>query len=162
MRKIIVLSFLFLFIFLFYKNILNYENFDEKIEKKIHEIKIHNLENIDKDMILKKINLKVGQSFWNFSSKELVRDLKKIKGIKSFSFKMENDGILNIVVVEDIPFMVWKFSNKIKYLNEKGEILEFSKKNFKDLIILEGNVEPKILSKFNAVLNENTELKKIF
>ena len=56
---------------------------------------------------------------------------------------MENDGILNIFVVEDIPFMVWKFSNKIKYLNEKGEILEFSKKNFKDLIILEGNVSQK-------------------
>ena len=73
---------------------------------------------------------------------------------------MENDGILNIFVVEDIPFMIWKFSNKIKYLNEKGEILEFSKKNFKDLIILEGNVKPKILSKFNSVLNENTEFKK--
>ena len=160
MRKIIILSFLSLFIFLFYKDFLNYENFDEKIEKKIHEIKIHNLENIDKDVILKKINLKVGQSFWNFSSKELARDLKKIKGIKSFSFKMENDGILNIFVVEDIPFMIWKFSNKIKYLNEKGEILEFSKKNFKDLIILEGNVKPKILSKFNSVLNENTEFKK--
>ena len=159
MRKIIILSFLSLFIF-FYKDFLNYENFDEKIEKKIHEIKIHNLENIDKDVILKKINLKVGQSFWNFSSKELARDLKKIKGIKSFSFKMENDGILNIFVVEDIPFMIWKFSNKIKYLNEKGEILEFSKKNFKDLIILEGNVKPKILSKFNSVLNENTEFKK--
>ena len=143
MRKIIILSFLSLFIFLFYKNIFNYENFDEKIEKKIHEIRIHNLENIDKDVIFKKINLKVGQSFWNFSSKELARDLKKIKGIKSFSFKMENDGILNIFIVEDIPFMVWKFSNKIKYLNEKGEVLEFSKKNFKDLIILEGNVEPK-------------------
>ena len=160
MRKIIILSFLSLFIFLFYKDFLNYENFDEKIEKKIHEIKIHNLENIDKDVILKKINLKVGQSFWNFSSKELARDLKKIKGIKSFPFKMENDGILNIFVVEDIPFMIWKFSNKIKYLNEKGEILEFSKKNFKDLIILEGNVKPKILSKFNSVLNENTEFKK--
>ena len=132
MRKIIILSFLSLFIFLFYKDFLNYENFDEKIEKKIHEIKIHNLENIDKDVILKKINLKVGQSFWNFSSKELARDLKKIKGIKSFSFKMENDGILNIFfVVEDIPFMIWKFSNKIKYLNEKGEILEFSKKILK-------------------------------
>ena len=34
---------------------------------------------------------------------------------------MENDGILNIFVVEDIPFMIWKFSNKIKYLNEKGK-----------------------------------------
>ena len=41
--------------------------------------------------------------------------------------------------------MIWKFSNKIKYLNEKGNIRIF-KKNFKDLIILEGNVKPKILS----------------
>ena len=71
MRKIIVLSFLFLFIFLFYKDFLNYENFDEKIEKKIHEIKIHNLENIDKDVILKKINLKVGQSFGILALKSL-------------------------------------------------------------------------------------------
>ena len=45
---------------------------------------------------------------------------------------MEKDGILNIfVVIEDIPFMVWKFSNKTKYLNDKGEILDFQKKILK-------------------------------
>ena len=44
----------------------------------------------------------------------------------------------------------------------KKASIRIFKKNFKDLIILEGNVKPKILSKFNSVLNENTEFKKIF
>ena len=61
----------------FLQGFFNYENFDEKIEKKIHEIKIHNLENIDKDMIFKKNKLKSRSKFLNFSSKELARDLKK-------------------------------------------------------------------------------------
>ena len=62
------------------------------MEKNIHKIVINNLNNIDEDKILRNINVKVGQSFWNFNSKKLANDLNKIRGIKSFSFKMEKDG----------------------------------------------------------------------
>ena len=95
---------------------------------------IHGLDNLNENIILRKISLKEGQSFWNFNPKELKKDLQKIKGIKNFSFKMKSDGVLNIFITEEEPFMIWRFSNKIKYLNEKGEILNFDKKEFKNLI----------------------------
>ena len=73
---------------------------------------------------------------------------------------MEKDGVLNIFVIEDIPFMVWKFSNKTKYLNDKGEILDFSKKNFKDLIVLDGQVNQEKLMMFNKIMSLHNELKQ--
>ena len=42
-----------------------------KLEKKVHKIVIHNLDNLDEDLILRKIKLKEDQSFWNFNSTEL-------------------------------------------------------------------------------------------
>ena len=120
---------------------------------------IHGLDNLNENMILRKISLKEDQSFWDFNPKELKKDLQKIKGIKNFSFKMKSDGVLNIFITEEEPFMIWRFSNKIKYLNEKGEILNFNKKEFKNLIILEGELEEKALTKFNEILNRHNELK---
>ncbi len=160
MRKFIILTLSLFVVFLMFKNYLNYENFQRKMEKKIHKIVIHNLNNIEENLILKKIKIKEGQSFWKFSSTKLSDDLKQIKGIKSFSFRMQNDGILNIFIKEDVPHMVWKFSNKMKYLNEKGEILAFSKKKIRDLITIEGNIQPRVLAKFNKILNKHIELKK--
>ena len=121
---------------------------------------IHGLDNLNENMVLRKISLKEGQSFWKFNPKELKKDLQKIKGIKYFSFKMKSEGVLNIFITEEEPFMIWRFSNKIKYLNEKGEILDFDKKEFKNLIILEGELEEKALTKFNEILNLHNELKK--
>ncbi|MEC8265188.1 MAG: cell division protein FtsQ/DivIB, partial [Pseudomonadota bacterium] len=126
----------------------------------IHKIVVHNLDNLDEDLILKKINIKEGHSFWDFNSSELSNDLKKIKGIKSFSFKMESNGILNIIITEEYPFMIWKYSNKIKYLNEEGEVLEFKKSDFKNLISLEGKLKKESLKKFNKILSTDTKLKK--
>ena len=134
--------------------------YKKKIEKKIHKIVIHNLNNIDESLVRRKINLNEGQSFWDFNSTKLTKELKKIKGIKSFSFRMENNGILNIFIEEDEPFMMWKFSNKKKYLDENGEILDFFKIEHRDLIILEGELNKEKLKKFNKILTEETKLKK--
>ena len=73
---------------------------------------------------------------------------------------MESNGILNIFINEEEPFMIWKYSNKIKYLSEEGEILDFKKKKFENLIVLEGELITKSLRKFNKILNSNIELKK--
>lgn len=160
MRKFLTLSLSFILIFFLYSNFSNFSDFKKKIQKKVHRIVIHGLDNLNENMILRKISLKEDQSFWDFNPKELKKDLQKIKGIKNFSFKMKSDGVLNIFITEEEPFMIWRFSNKIKYLNEKGEILDFDKKEFKNLIILEGELEKKALTKFNEILNLHNELKK--
>jgi len=160
MRKFLTLSLSFILFFFLYSNFSNFSDFKKKIQKKVHKIVIHGLDNLNENMILRKISLKEDQSFWDFNPKELKKDLQKIKGIKNFSFKMKSDGVLNIFITEEEPFMIWRFSNKIKYLNEKGEILDFDKKEFKNLIILEGELEEKALTKFNEILNLHNELKK--
>ena len=160
MRKILIFTSLFFFIFFAQQSFFNYEYFKKVIEKKVHKIEVHNLNNLEKNTILKKIKLKEGHSFWSFNSSQLANELKNIKAIKNFSFKMENNGVLNIFITEDTPFMIWKFSNKIKYINEKGDILEYSKKKFKNLITLEGNLQPKTLVEFNKILINNNVLKK--
>lgn len=160
MRKFLTLSLSFILFFFLYSNFSNFSDFKKKIQKKVHRIVIHGLDNLNENMILRKISLKEDQSFWDFNPKELKKDLQKIKGIKNFSFKMKSDGVLNIFITEEEPFMIWRFSNKIKYLNEKGEILDFDKKEFKNLIILEGELEEKALTKFNEILNLHNELKK--
>jgi len=160
MRKFLTLSLSFILIFFHYSNFSNFSDLKKKIQKKVHRIVIHGLDNLNENMILRKISLKEDQSFWDFNPKELKKDLQKIKGIKNFSFKMKSDGVLNIFITEEEPFMIWRFSNKIKYLNEKGEILDFDKKEFKNLIILEGELEEKALTKFNEILNLHNELKK--
>ena len=66
---------------------------------------------------------------------------------------MESNGILNIFITEDKPFMIWKYSNKIKYLNEEGEILDFKKRDLKNLILLEGKLDKEALRKFNKILS---------
>ena len=160
MRKFLTLSLSFILFFFLYSNFSNFSDFKKKIQKKVHRIVIHGLDNLNENVILRKISLKEDQSFWEFNPKELKKDLQKIKGIKNFSFKMKSDGVLNIFITEEEPFMIWRFSNKIKYLNEKGEILDFDKKEFKNLIILEGELEEKALTKFNEILNLHNELKK--
>ena len=159
MRKSLAVSFFFLLLFFIYKNFFNLDKILGKLEKKVHKIVIHNLNNLDEDLILRKIKLKEDQSFWNFNSTELSDDLKKIRGINNFSFKMESNGILNIFITEDKPFMIWKYSNKIKYLNEEGEILDFKKREFKNLILLEGKHDKEALRKFNKILSSDIQLK---
>ena len=160
MRKFLTVSFLFLLLFFIYKNFFNLDKILEKLEKKVHKIVVHNLDNLDEDLILRKIKLKEGHSFWNFNSTKLSDDLKKVRGIKNFSFKMESNGILNIFIKEDKPFMIWRYSNKFKYLNDEGEILDFNKKEFKNLIILEGKLEKEELKKFNKILIDDIHLKE--
>ena len=103
MRKLLIIPFSFLLIFFIYKIFFYFDNTFSKLEKKVHKIVIHNLDNINEEKILRKITLKEGHSFWDFNSKQLSDDLKKIRGIKNFSFKMVSNGILNIFITEDKP-----------------------------------------------------------
>ena len=64
MRKVLNLSLFFFSYFFLYTKILIVIIY-KKIEKKIHKIVIHNLNNIDESLVRRKINLNEGQSFWD-------------------------------------------------------------------------------------------------
>ena len=78
--SLLLIFFYFLKISLIMRNL-------KKMEKNIHKIVINNLNNIDEDKILRNINVKVGQSFWNFNSKKLANDLKKLEELRAFLLK---------------------------------------------------------------------------
>ena len=46
MRKLLIIPFSFLLIFFFYKIFFYFDNTFSKLEKKVHKIVIHNLDNI--------------------------------------------------------------------------------------------------------------------
>ena len=159
MRKIIILIIICTALLLILNQKKTALNIHQYFEKKIVKITINNLKHLEQDFILQRIRYKVGQSFWDFKTKELISDLDQIKEVKDFSFKMEKNGILNIYINEVIPFMVWKFSNKINFINSKGEILRLKNINYKQFITIEGNLNPIELDKFNIALNKNNDFK---
>ena len=159
MRKIIILIIICTALLLILNHKKTALNIHQYFEKKIVKITINNLKHLEQDFILQRIRYKVGQSFWDFKTKELISDLDQIKEVKDFSFKMEKNGILNIYINEVIPFMVWKFSNKINFINSKGEILRLKNINYKQFITIEGNLNPIELDKFNIALNKNNDFK---
>ena len=159
MRKIIILIILCPILLLILNQKKTALNIHQYFEKKIVKITINNLKHLEQDFILQRIRYKVGQSFWDFKTKELISDLDQIKEVKDFSFKMEKNGILNIYIKEITPFMVWKFSNKINFINSKGEILRLKNINYKQFITIEGNLNPIELHKFNIALNKNNDFK---
>ena len=71
MRKIIILIIICPILLLILNQKKTTLNIDQYFEKKIVEITIHNLKHLKQDFILQKIRYKVGQSFWNFKSKEI-------------------------------------------------------------------------------------------
>ena len=159
MRKIIILIIFCPFLLL----ILNQKklnlDIDEYFEKKIVKILIHNLKHLEQDFILQKIRYKEGQSFWEFKTKKLISDLNKIKEVDNFSFKMRRDGILNIYIKEVTPFMVWKISNKVNFINKDGEILRLRNINYKQFITMEGSLNPQELNKLSNALDKHSNFK---
>ena len=95
-------------------------------DKKISKIQIKNLKNLSQSVILNSIYLKEGDYFWKFNPKRLKKDFEKINEIKNYNFSLKKNGILYIFIVEKEPYMVWTFSNKKKFIDDKGNVLRLS------------------------------------
>ena len=108
MRNLVVASSTFFFFFM----LISIGDFKKKIQffpsKKISQIKIENMNLINKEFILKSISLKEGESFWKFNPFQLKKDLSSLNEIKSFKFKLYSNGILKIIIEEKEPYMLWK------------------------------------------------------
>ena len=63
MRKFLTLSLSFILIFFLYSNFSNFSDLKKKIQKKVHRIVIHGLDNLNENIILRKISLKRGSEF---------------------------------------------------------------------------------------------------
>ena len=130
-------------VIIFFKINLGKNKLNIDLSKSINQIKILNLQNLSEEYILKSINIKVGQSFWDFNSQKLKNSLSKIKEIENFNFELRASGVLKISIDEKKPYMVWKKSNDSIFLDDEANSLNFSKNFFLNLIKFYGKVEKK-------------------
>ena len=114
MRKLIITLFILFLGYIF----LDYEKISDRtsnfLNKKTIQIKLKNIKYVQKDYIIKSLYIKNGDNFWAFNREKLKYDLDKIPEIESYSFKLEKNGILSILINEKKPYMIWTFSNKKK------------------------------------------------
>ena len=129
------------------------------LDKKISKIQIENLKNLPPRIILNSIYLKEGDYFWKFNPRRLKKDFDKINEIKNYNFSLKKNGILSIFVIEKEPYMVWTFSNKKKFIDDKGNILRLSGIDQDELIQISGYLNKKKFSYLNDVLKKKNQFK---
>ena len=146
-------------LFIFIKINLEQNKLNINLTKSINQIKILNLQNLSEEYILKSIEVKVGESFWNFNSRKLKNDLSKINEIENFYFQLSATGVLEISIDEKKPFMVLKKKNESIYLDDEANPLNFSKKSFLNLIKVNGYIDKEKLKGFNDALKKFSSLR---
>ena len=161
MRNLIFIAGIFLIISIFFKKDYFSNFFKNSFDKKISEIHIENLKNVNPKLILDSIHLKEGDYFWNFNPKRLKKDFEKINEIESYSFTLKKNGILHIFIVEKTPYMMWTFSNKKKFIDDEGNVLRLSGFETDELIEISGYLNKKKFSYLNNILNKKVEFKSL-
>ena len=132
----IFIIFLLALITIFAANLVIRSNDKKEIfKKKINIIELIDNDKISKDYFFKKISIKEGQSFWKFNPFKLKKDLENFNEIKNFTFYLNWSGMLQIVIDETEPFMIWIRDEKINYIDSNGSILKFDVMKEKDGII---------------------------
>ena len=161
MRNLIFIVTIFFTILVLYKKDITSKFIKSSFDKKISKIQIENLKNLSPKIILDSIYLKEGDYFWKFNPKKLKRDFEKINEIKNYNFSLKKNGILYIFIVEKKPYMIWTFSNKKKFIDDKGNVLRFSGLNTDQLIQISGYLNKKKFSHLNNVLEKKVQFKSL-
>ena len=143
MRNLIFVFIIFFTILMVLKKDLPSKFVKNSFDKKISKIQINNLKNLSQSVILNSIYLKEGDYFWKFNPKKLKRDFEKINEVKNYNFSLKKNGILYISIVEKEPYMVWSFSNKKKFIDDKGNILRLFGPDKNQLIQISGYINKK-------------------
>ena len=159
MRNLIYIAAIFLIISIFFKKDHLSKFVKNPFDKKISEIRIENLKNLNPKIILNAIYLKEGDYFWSFNAKRLKKDFEKINEIESYNFTLKKNGILHIFIVEKTPYMIWTFSNKKKFIDDEGNVLRLSGFETDGMIEISGYLNKKKFANLNNVLNKKVQFK---
>ena len=159
MRNLIfVVTFFFVILMVLNKDLPS-KFMKSSLDKKISKIHIENLKDLSPGIILSSIYLKEGDYFWKFNPKRLKKDLDRINEIKNYNFSLNRNGVLYIFIVEKEPYMVWTFSNKKKFIDDKGNVLRLSGLYKDQLIQISGYLNKKKFSYLNDVLKKKNQFK---
>ena len=161
MRNLIFVFIIFFTFLMVLKKDLPSKFFKNSFDKKISKIQINNLKNLSQSVILNSIYLKEGDYFWKFNPEKLKKDFEKINEVKNYNFSLKKNGILYISIVEKEPYMVWSFSNKKKFIDDKGNILRLFGPEKNQLIQISGYINKKKFSYLNSVLKKNNQFRSL-
>lgn len=159
MRNLIFVFIIFFTFLMVLKKDLPSKFVKNSFDKKISKIQINNLKNLSQSVILNSIYLKEGDYFWKFNPEKLKKDFEKINEVKNYNFSLKKNGILYISIVEKEPYMVWSFSNKKKFIDDKGNILRLFGPDKNQLIQISGYINKKKFSYLNSVLKKNNQFR---
>ena len=112
---------------------------------------------LSKQFLIEYINIKLGQKLYNISPKDIRHKLLELNEIKETSVSINYSGIINIEIIERIPFAIW-WNNNLPWLidDEGNKILKITNlKKYKDLVIIFGQ-------NFNNKLKKFLDLLKTF
>ena len=159
MRNLVFVFIIFFTFLMVLKKDLPSKFVKNSFDKKISKIQINNLKNLSQSVILNSIYLKEGDYFWKFNPEKLKKDFEKINEVKNYNFSLKKNGILYISIVEKEPYMVWSFSNKKKFIDDKGNILRLFGPDKNQLIQISGYINKKKFSYLNSVLKKNNQFR---
>tara|TARA_B100000989_G_scaffold221871_1_gene169579 strand:+ start:668 stop:1363 length:696 start_codon:yes stop_codon:yes gene_type:complete len=103
----------------------------------IKSIKIENLKLIDKEKVLKKINIDEFNLI-SLDLKSLRNQILEINEVKSIFIEKQIDGHLKIFIEEKKPFVYWKVKGNKYLIDSKGDILNYNNYANKNLKIVTG------------------------
>ena len=167
----IVIIIFFISIFIYYKSdslievIKNNKNtliifFKERLS--IKSIKVENLKLIDREKVLKKININEFNLI-SLNLEYLRNQILEINEIKSIFIEKQINGNLKIFIEEKKPFVYWKIKGNKYLIDSTGDILNYNDYENKSLKIVTGkfaNIHAKkIIKKIKQFPFLNLEFK---
>ena len=95
---------------------------------------------VSKHIILKIVDIKIGQKLYSFSVNKIRAQLLKLNEIKGVEVSINYSGILSIIIYECKPFAIWWNKNHPLLIDYEGnKILEIKNLDeYKNLIIIFG------------------------
>ena len=165
MRSSLIL-FIFIILIVYLTNIffnkISFEIFDFK---KINNIRILNNKYLPENLVINKISIKEGQSFWLFNPLQLKKDLANINEIETFKYNLEWNGTLKIYIKEKKPFMKWIVKDQIRFIDEEGNYLNIKNSDTEIIELFGKNANKNISLIRNILQNERTvfpDVRKIY
>ena len=125
----------------------------------VKEIKLKNVKNLDNEQIYKKLSFKVGEKYLFINLKKNLKNLLNINELESAKIIKKKNGIIEVLISEKEPFLLWLKKDKKIVIDKDGEVLNFKNANFTNLKFLSGENANKNINSFYKIIQKYPELE---
>lgn len=126
----------------------------------VKDIRLVNLKNIEKKKILNKLDFKIGDRYFFLNLQKNIENLLLISEIKSAKITIKKNGVIEIIVQEKKPFLIWLKNEKKLLIDENGDVLNFKQPAFDNLKFLKGRNANTNINAFYKILKNYPNIEK--